>query len=217
MDDSATRRISRADTEALFLAIEGIDDSGKTTLTAAMNDSLRGRGIKVAVHKEPSHGPIGVVFRHLSAAGGMPPMVMALLSAADRHEQQRALAQHRRDCDVILADRYYLSGLAYHAADGIDPAEYQTLNRGVLKPTAYLYLDIDPALAADRGSGVPDDYWEQHGIAARLPDAYQSCLDLLAETEAARVIRIEASQPPQRVLESALAATLTLMPQGSRR
>ncbi|MGH8897380.1 MAG: dTMP kinase [Egibacteraceae bacterium] len=205
-------RTRPAGTEPVFLAIEGIDDSGKTTLTAALADALRGRGLGVAMHTEPSHGPIGVVFRRLSTAGGMPPMAMALLSAADRHERQGALAQCRRDYDVILADRYYLSGLAYHAADGIDSVGYQGLNRGVLKPTAYLYLDIDPALAVARGSGVPDGYWEQREIAARLPDVYESCLALIAETEAAQVIRIDASQTRERVLESALAAALALMP-----
>ncbi|MGH8904198.1 MAG: dTMP kinase [Egibacteraceae bacterium] len=212
MDGSATARTSPAGTEPVFLAIEGIDDSGKTTLTAALADVLRGLGLEVATHKEPSDGPIGVVFRRLSAAGGIPPMAMALLSAADRHERQEALAQYRRDCEVILADRYYLSGLAYHAADGINAVEYQGLNRGVRKPTAYLYLDIDPILAAARGSGVSDDYWEQHDIAARLPDAYERGLALIAETEAAQVIRIDASQSPQRVLESALTATLALIP-----
>ncbi|RKN49870.1 dTMP kinase, partial [Streptomyces klenkii] len=107
--------------EALFVAIEGIDASGKTTLTASLAAALRTRGLAVATHKEPGHGPVGELFRRLSASGRCPPTTMALLSSAERHAQQEALAAALRRHQVVIADRYYLSGLAYHAADGIDP------------------------------------------------------------------------------------------------
>lgn len=191
---------------SVFVAVEGIDASGKTTLTAALATALRHRGVAVAEHKEPSRGPVGMVFRQLSASGGCPAMTMALLSSADRHQQQEHLAAVRRRCQILLADRYYLSGLAYHAADGIAPTFYQQLNQQVTKPDVYLYLDITPTLAARRTCGRPDGYWEQPEFAARLPDAYDTSLTLVTNTEDARVIRIDASQPTQAVLATALAA-----------
>ncbi|MGH3929848.1 MAG: dTMP kinase [Pseudonocardiaceae bacterium] len=198
--------------ESAFVAVEGIDASGKTTLTAALATALRHRGLVVAEHKEPSRGPIGMVFRHLSATGGCPAMMMALLSSADRHQQQEHLAAARQRCQVLLADRYYLSGLAYHAADGIALTFYQQLNQQVTKPDVYLYLDITPTLAARRTSGGPDGYWEQPEFAARLPGAYDTSLTLVTKTEDARVIRIDASQPAHAVLDTALAALCAVRP-----
>ncbi|MGH3939376.1 MAG: dTMP kinase [Pseudonocardiaceae bacterium] len=198
--------------ESAFVAVEGIDASGKTTLTAALTTVLRRRGLVVVEHKEPSRGPVGMVFRQLSSTGGCPAMTMALLSSADRHEQQEHLTVARRRCQVLLADRYYLSGLAYHAADGIAPTFYQQLNQQVIKPDLYLYLDITPTLAARRTCGRPDGYWEQPEFAARLPDAYDTSLTLVTSTEGARVIRIDAGQPVRAVLDTALAALCAALP-----
>ncbi|MGH3866021.1 MAG: dTMP kinase [Pseudonocardiaceae bacterium] len=198
--------------EPVFIAIEGIDASGKTTLTAALASALRHKGLTVAEHKEPSRGPVGEFFRRMSTTGRWPAMTMALLSSADRYQQQDYLATARQRYQVVLADRYYLSGLTYHAADGIDPAYYQQLNRDVAKPDAYLYLDITPALAATRKRGGPDGYWEERDFAVRLPAAYDACLALVTDTEAAHVIRIDASKPPHAVLGTALAAICALRP-----
>lgn len=203
--------------ESAFVAVEGIDASGKTTLTAALATALRRKGLTVTEHKEPSREPVGMLFRHLSATGGCPAMTMALLSSADRHQQQEYLAAVRRRCQVLLADRYYLSGLAYHAADGVAPTFYQQLNQQITKPDVYLYLDITPMLAARRTSGRPDGYWEQPEFTARLPDAYATSLTLVITTEAARVIRIDASQPAHTVLDTALAALSAVRPQPAER
>lgn len=192
--------------DALFVAVEGIDASGKTTLTAALASALRADGILVATCKEPSQGPVGTFFRQMSAVADMSPMTLAFLSSADRYDLQRLLEHLRRSQRIILADRYYLSGLAYHAADGIAPDFYQLLNQQVVKPDAYLYLDIAPAVAATRRARGPDSLWEQRNFAIRLPAAYEDCLALVTRTEAAHVIRLDADQPPELVLAAARRA-----------
>jgi dTMP kinase len=146
---------------AAFVAIEGIDAAGKTTLAAALAAALRRRGLRVATHAEPSHGPIGALFRRLSAAGGLSPLSFAMLSSADRNEAQAALTRQLfgGEHDVIVADRYYLSGLAYHCADGVDPTWYQAVNLGVAKPSLYLFLEVDPATAAARRPAPRAGYW----------------------------------------------------------
>lgn len=193
--------------EALFVALEGIDASGKTTLVDGLASVLRAENVTVALHKEPSHGPVGATFRRMSVNKvPWPPVTMALLSSADRHAQQDCLLTARQHADVVLADRYYLSGLAYHLADGIDPGFYQCLNQQVLKPDAYLYLDLAPEVAAARAASEPDDYWEQHDLASRLPAAYATVLDLVKASEDACVLSLDASQPPRAVLRDALGA-----------
>jgi dTMP kinase len=189
--------------------VEGIDGSGKTTLVTALAAALPRRGVRVATHREPSGGPVGHLFRHLSADEEHDPVALALLSAADRHDQQAMLA--RPGADLVISDRYYLSGLAYHAADGVDPVFYQRINDGVRRPDLYLFLGIAPAAAAARRRGGPSDRWEREVIAARLPAAYERALRLVEETEGAAVTRLDAAQPAPAVLAQALSALSPLL------
>lgn len=191
-----------------LVAIEGIDGSGKTTLAAGLAAALSSRGISTVVHREPSAGPVGLLFRHLSAAGYRDPVALALLSAADRHDQQAWLA--RLEAGVVISDRYYLSGLAYHGADGVDPVFYQQLNHGARRPDLYLFLDVDSRTAALRCRGGRADRWERGSIAARVPEAYEAALSLVMATENAHVTRLDAAAPAPAVLGQALAALTPL-------
>lgn len=67
------------------MAIEGIDGSGKTTLAAALAADLAWHGIQVTGHREPRDGPAGRLLRSLSQDKDRHPMMLALLSAADRY------------------------------------------------------------------------------------------------------------------------------------
>jgi dTMP kinase len=192
-----------------LVAIEGIDGSGKTTLAAALAVGLAGGGIQVTSHREPSDGPAGRLLRSLSHNGDRHPMTLAMLSAADRYDQQARLAD--RDCALVISDRYYLSGLAYHAADGIDQALYQRLNAGIRRPDLYLFLCLDPAVAAARLGDRARDRWERGGIAARVPQSYQAALRLVEATENAEVARLDAAATPQDVLAQALTAVAPLL------
>lgn len=192
-----------------LVGIEGIDRSGKTTLTAALARAVAAGGTAVATHREPSDGPIGRLFRQLSTDDRGNPTVMALLSAADRHDQQAGLA--RLTASLVISDRYYLSGLAYHAADGVDPVFYQRLNAGVRRPDLYLYLHVDPATAAARRRRGPADRWERGRVAAEIPTAYEETLRLVRDAENATVARLDAAQSPVAVLDQALAALAPLL------
>jgi hypothetical protein len=101
------------------------------------------------------------------------------------------------------SDRYYLSGLAYHAADGIDHLLYQQLNAGVRRPDLYLFLQLDPAVAAARLGDRARDRWERGGIAARVPQCYQAALHLVETAENARIARLDAAAAPHDVLAEA--------------
>ena len=203
--------LDRTDPGALLVAIEGIDGSGKTTLTAALADGLARRGIRVTSHREPSDGPAGRLLRSLSRDGDRHPIMLALLSAADRYHQQARLAD--QESALVISDRYYLSGLAYHAADGIDQLLYQRLNAGVRRPDLYLFLHLDPAVAAARLGDRARDRWERGGIAALVPQCYQAALHLVETTENAKTARLDAAAAPRDVLAQALAALAPLLPE----
>jgi dTMP kinase len=189
----------------LLVAVEGIDHSGKTTLVASLCAALVERGVRTGQYKEPTRAPIGALLRHLATEAPACPAALALLSAADRHHQQPALRALLNDAQVVVADRYYLSGLAYHHADGIDPAFYAACAAGVRMPDLYLYLDVPPVVAGARVTRPPDSRWETTAFTNGLPDAYQHCLRLLRDQHADIVV-LDAQQPVRSVLAAALAA-----------
>nr|WP_309236868.1 dTMP kinase [Micromonospora sp. S-DT3-3-22] len=189
----------------LFIAVEGIDHSGKTTLVESLCQALTRQGVAVGRHKEPTGAPIGRLLRGLAVEEPACPLALALLSAADRHHQQPTLRALLREARVVIADRYYLSGLAYHHADGIDPAFYAACAAGVPMPDMYLYLDVPVPVAAARVSRAPDSRWETPEFTGRLPDAYRTCLRLLRDQHA-DVVVLDAQQSASDVLAAALAA-----------
>ncbi|MEV6525032.1 dTMP kinase [Longispora sp. NPDC051575] len=189
----------------LFVAVEGVDHAGKTTLTAALAAALTARGLAVASRREPSAGPIGTQFRLWSAATPpMPAEAMALLSAADRHQQQADLSADLAAYAVVLSDRYYLSGLAYHRADGIDLTRYAAFNTGIRRPDLYLVLDVDPATASGR-AGAPDGRWEQPALAHLLPGSYAEAVAHVVFCDRTPVHRLNANATAGDVLDYALS------------
>lgn len=196
-----------------LVAIEGIDKSGKTTLTTAIRDHLRAQSLTVACHREPSDSLLGSSFRQVSVLPSTDPIALALLSCADRRDQSSALHDLCDTHGLVLADRYYLSGLAYHAADGVPAAYYAALNKGIARPGLYLYLDVAPEVAALRYRDTDrPDRWEHADLASRLPDTYAAALDHVTRIDQVPVVRLDASASPQAVLTSALAALDPLLP-----
>lgn len=195
----------------LFVAVEGIDHSGKTTLVENLCRVLTKRAITTARYKEPTRSPIGVLLRSLATEEPACPAALALLSAADRHHQQPALRALLRQVQVVVSDRYYLSGLAYHHADGIDPALYAAWAAGVRMPDIYLYLDVPVPVAATRVNRLPDSRWETAEFATGVPAAYRTCLALLRD-QGTDVVVLDAQQPALAVLATALAAIEDRLP-----
>ncbi len=196
--------------DGLFVAIEGIDRSGKTTLTARLAATARHLGYTTTQISEPSTTPIGAVFRQLSGDAGLSPTTAALLSAADRHNQQPNIARDLAAADLLVADRYYLSGLAYHSADGILPSFYRSLNDGIRRPDLYLYLVVDLP-TAQRRRGSHDDRWEAPELAARVPAAYEACLREIQLLDQVPVARIDAAKTPTAVHDDALSAIVSAL------
>ncbi|MFC8850365.1 MULTISPECIES: dTMP kinase [unclassified Micromonospora] len=185
--------------------MEGIDHSGKTTLVESLCQALARRGVAVGRYKEPTGAPIGSLLRRLAVEEPACPPALALLSAADRHHQQPSLRALLREARVVIADRYYLSGLAYHHADGIDPALYAACAVGIRMPDVYLYLDVPVLVAAARVSRPPDSRWETPEFTRHLPQAYHTCLRLLRDQHA-DVVVLDAQQSASDVLAAALVA-----------
>ena len=142
-----------------LIAIEGLDGSGKTTISKAIVKWLSNIGLDAMYTAEPSTSPIGELIRSKIILGEFrkDARIEALLFAADRlwhvlYEIKPLLEKGK----IVVTDRYYFSSIAYQGALGIDLEWIKILNRFVVKPDLAIYIDVTPeeALARKKKEGL---------------------------------------------------------------
>ena len=204
--------------EGRLITIEGIDGAGKTTLAAALEHALRGRGLDVRLLREPGGVPAAERIRELvkDPALRIGARAEALLYAAARAQLvEEAIGPLLRDGTWVLLDRFVDSSLAYQGcgrALGIDAVreinEFAT--RG-LRPDRTLLLTIDPVRARDRSLERREQIdrleAEDDEFFALIDSAYRE----LAGRDPDRIRSLDAAEPPDVVLASALRALEDLL------
>jgi dTMP kinase len=141
----------------LFLTLEGIDGSGKSTQMHLMAEALCVQGREVITTFEPGDTNIGRIVRQavLELHEAVDPMAEMLLFAADRAQHVKHLILPAlQEGKIVISDRYADSTRVYQgAARGFDPEMVEQvieLATGGLKPELTLFYDISVEEALGR-------------------------------------------------------------------
>jgi dTMP kinase len=202
-----------------LITIEGLDGAGKSTLAQALERKLTARGQAVQLLREPGGVDLSERIRALvkDPALTVSPRTETLLYAAARAQLVQELLEPLLDRgELVLLDRFVDSSLAYQGAGrALGVQQVRAINLFAtdgLQPDRTLLLRIAPATGRDRQQGraaAPDRLErESEDFFARIATAY----DELALADPLRIRTIDASQPPERVLDDALAALADLLP-----
>jgi dTMP kinase len=106
----------------VLVAVEGIDGSGKGTITAGVAARVRSisPGLSVFVRSFPAYGESlygGIVGKYLNGEfGELPAIARIPMYALDRFHFRTDL-RWTQDMGLLLCDRYVPSGMAYSARD----------------------------------------------------------------------------------------------------
>jgi len=162
----------------LFIVLEGIDGSGKTTQARSLVRRLRGRGRKASFFREPTRGRFGREIKRLAArAGSVTPEEELALFVKDRRDNvERNLGPALRAGRVVVLDRYYFSTMAYQGAKGIDVERIRKMNESfAIAPDLVIILDIDaPAgLARIEGRKRRDELFEREDYLVRVREIFR--------------------------------------------
>src|SRR3954471_11065579 len=191
-----------------LVTIEGLDGAGKTTLATALAERLGATLLREPGGVEASERIRALVKDPALTVG---PRAEALLYAAARAQLvEERLRPALEAGELVLLDRFVDFSLAYQGAGralGIDAVQaINDFGTGGLTPDLTLLLRIDPAAgrarqevrgeAPDPLEASPDDFF------TRIAAAY----DELAAKQPRRIRVIDASAPPETVLDEALAA-----------
>lgn len=155
----------------MFISIEGLDGSGKTTQAQRLHDWLRRRGHDVLLTREPGGTPIGEQIRALLHDLGntaMQPATELLLYNASRAQLvAEELRPQLERGGIALCDRYADSTLAYqghgHGQDLGRLRQVIDAATGGLQPQLTIFLDIGPreALERRRMASLFGDEWNR--------------------------------------------------------
>lgn len=137
--------------KGLFISLEGIEGTGKTTQAKLLAEHLSRRGHTTVVTEEPGGTSIGLRIREVLLKvehSEMHSLTELLLYNASRAQHIHELILPSLDAGTtVITDRFSDSTLAYQGfGRGLDRDLIETLDRIVtagLKPDLTLLLDID--------------------------------------------------------------------------
>ena len=197
----------------MFITLEGIEGSGKTTQIARLVDLLEGKGLECIATRQPGGTLIGENIRSIlldPASKTLEPTAELLLYMADRAQHIHELIRPcLMDGKTVVCDRYYDATVVYQGfARGLDIKLIRKLHHLLfegLKPDITLLLDLPPRLGLKRA-------WEQLNTGQRsgqesrfeaekvaFHEKVRAGYLELARHEPDRIRVIDAAPPPDQV------------------
>ena len=191
----------------VFIVVEGPEGAGKSTLVRSLAARLHAEGRPVVTVREPGGTPVAEAARKvaLKFPHDMAPAAELFLFLTARADLVHRIIRPALDAgDVVVADRFDLSTLAYQVAGGGLPPEEVAqairLATGGLVPDVTLVLDIPVEVGRERQRAAHkvQDRFERQDDAfhARVLEAYR-------RAAGPGVVHVDATQSKKAVQDAA--------------
>jgi dTMP kinase len=190
----------------VFIVIEGLDGSGKTTQANLLATELA-KTRKVWLTAEPSQGKIGRFIRKccLYEDKRLPTEAEALLFAADRIEHLQAEIKPALDSGkIVICDRYTYSSLAYQGSGGLSLDWIKTINARALQPDFAIFIDVSPEKVIER-------LQRKKSVMETLETQQKVREVYLRYVEKGELISIDGDKPKEVVAAALIAKILELL------
>jgi dTMP kinase len=208
--------------DGIFITLEGVEGSGKTTQAALVADALRKEGRRVTLTHEPGGTRAGEAIRtiFLDPAVSLDVAAELLLVLADRAQHVREkLKPALAAGEIVISDRYSDSTVAYQGyGRGFDLKLLDELNRLAsdgIRPDLTIVLDCPVETGLERtrarvrgGVRAPDRFeGEQVEFHRRVRAGFLE----IARTDPARVIVLDSTQPKTTVTTAIVSAIKAIL------
>ncbi|HEV8505468.1 MAG TPA: dTMP kinase [Chitinophagaceae bacterium] len=180
-----------------FIALEGLDGSGKSTQIKLLAEKLKGQGLKIYTTAEPTNSRIGHIikdiFKHKMEADHR---TIAALYAADRLDHLTnntdGILKKMEEGYTVITDRYYFSSYAYHGThmDINWVITANSLSADLLRPDLNIYIDISPEESMRRLNKGRDsiELYESIENLKNVKDKYFEAFEILRGRENVSVV-----------------------------
>ncbi|MBI4166901.1 MAG: dTMP kinase [Acidobacteria bacterium] len=155
----------------MFITLEGIDGTGKSTQFRLLVDSLRRRGLTVCATREPGGTETGEKVRGILLASKTrrlaPLAELALIYAARAQHLEQVVRPALARGEIVVSDRYNDSSYAYQGYGrklGVEAVRaFDRVVCGATQPDLTLLLDLAPRKSLDRAQGRETRRNSRHG------------------------------------------------------
>lgn len=176
----------------MFIVIDGIDGSGKTTQIERVRLALEAKWKSVKLYNFPQYGKSSAYFveKYLNWEYGdnLDPKLSSLFYALDRFDGKQVLEADIKNFDYILSDRYVSANMIHQwwkIQDAQKRADFfEWINNlehdicSIPTPDKVLFLHVSP----ETSKNLVETRWDKKDIherdIAHTQNAYQSALSL---------------------------------------
>jgi len=194
----------------MFITVEGIDGSGKTTLIKIVEKILNQRDVKPIVTREPTDLPTGKIIRTFLKQSGSSDLYhqkLALAFASDRlNHLNTTIIPNIKSGKTVISDRYLFSSLAYQSVN-LDYEWIKSINFFARLPELVIYIDLPVSVALSRITSRGEDLeiFESESFLSKIKKNYNTILD--DYDKKCNIIKIDGNKPISE-LESVLTIEL---------
>jgi dTMP kinase len=212
---------------SLFISVEGIDGSGKSTQARLLAEALRAGGHAVTLTREPGGSPGAEEIRRLVLEGDperwSPETEILLFTAARRDHLEKTIRPALERGEIVITDRFADSTRVYQGSmrdsfdtiPDFDPeADIDAVGgrRALIdhlhslmigtEPDLTLLIDIDPVLGLSRAVARKDNEqrFEDMGLAMQV--RMRAAFLALADQFPTRILVIDGAHAPAVVAEA---------------
>lgn len=166
----------------MYICLEGMDGSGKSTQITMLESWITEIGLPVFRVREPTGSQVGKLLRKMlkspQATEDNFQTTLALLFAADRMILMKEIEQAESAGKIVITDRCFYSSMVYQN----DSEWISSINKHVKKPDITILLDLDTETALNRCE--KEDHFENKVFLDKIKRKYLK----LAENEGFYVV-----------------------------
>ncbi|TBU16353.1 thymidylate kinase [Ordospora colligata] len=162
-------------TKGIFVVFEGLDRSGKTTMVNALHERMS-KDIVIRKIGFPNRSTaLGrVIDGYLRKQIKLEDETIHLVFSADRYEHKEMIEQLRKE-NVVLCDRYSMSGVVYSAAKGLDLQWCEMTEELLPKPDLTVFIDV-PTDELCKRKGFGEEVYDDMKFQKKVYSLYASLL-----------------------------------------
>ena len=196
---------------SLFMVIEGLDGSGKTSVTRYISNILdKENHGKVKLTFEP-HDPscAGLFIRQvlMKKIRNFSPKILALAFAANRLDHcDREINPwlSAEEGAIILCDRYYLSSLVYQSNETLSFEDIYSLNDAATRPNLIFFLNVSNKVCYERMKGRNESKELFETNLSETRQKFHKAISFLREEKNETIIEVDASGTLEEVAHNIL-------------